>query len=186
MLYGEKYIGFHKLATIRRLILLKDSASQIEAIKLTYSMAETGRDRAMTMDEKLISLNLPNLPGPTASNLFSDNDATPSFLFLLGLLIGDGTIFVRFRLANNKEGSPIWVIALLILPQLDTDSNQNLFNKLSILLDSLGVTYTTTSTIIKTSGLSKGEDEELGEPRMKVLTIEGIDNFIKKIVPNFN
>lgn len=91
MLYGEKQIGFQRLALIRRLVQLGDTASRVEAIKLVYSMALSGRERRMTLDEKILSLNLPALPGATAvSYSFSDNDATPSFLFMLGLLIGDG------------------------------------------------------------------------------------------------
>lgn len=193
MLYGEKQIGFQRLAYIRRLVQLGGTASRVEAIKLVYSMALSGRERMMTLDEKILSLNLPALPGATAvSYSFSDNDATPSFLFMLGLLIGDGNIFVRLRLVSNKDGrcGSIWIIPMLSLYQLDTSLNKNLYDKLYKLFDSLGVTYTTTSYRINTSrGLSieGDEDRELGEkhPRMKTLVIQGIDNIMIKIVPHF-
>lgn len=117
MLYGEKQIGFQRLVYIRRLVQLGDTASRVEAIKLVYSMALSGRERRMTLDEKILSLNLPALPGATAvSYSFSDN-ATPSFLFMLGLLIGDGNIFVRLRLVSKKDGrgGSIWIIPMLCI-----------------------------------------------------------------------
>lgn len=87
MLYGEKYIGFQKLAKIRKLVQLEDTVSRVEAIKLVYTLADSGKERKMTLDEKLLSLNL-STDNTSLSNIsFTDNNSTPSFLFMLGLLI---------------------------------------------------------------------------------------------------
>lgn len=199
MLYGEKYIGFQKLAKIRKLVLLEDTVSRVEAIKLVYTLADSGKGRKMTLDEKLLSLNL-STDNTSLSNIsFTDNDSTPSFLFMLGLLIGDGSLFLRLRLV--PKSSSIWVIPMLSLYQLDTPLNENLFNKLYLLFNSMGITYTVSRNIINTKhDLMIEEEEDENEvsaairggfrirkkdSTMKYLVVQGIDNIINKLVPQF-
>ena len=189
MLYGEKYIpentryaggfggfapdnllrrfwaGFHKLAKIRKLVLLEDTVSRVEAIKLVYTLADSGKERKMTLDEKLLSLNL-STDNTSLSNIsFTDNDSTPSFLFMLGLLIGDGSLFLRLRLV--PKSSSIWIIPMLSLYQLDTPLNENLFNKLYLLFNSMGITYIVSRNIINTKHdlMIEEEDDEKGITR---------------------
>lgn len=89
-LYGEKYKGFKKLATIHALKSQPDVVSIIEVIKLVYSLAKTGRDRKIVLSAKLSELGLPYDNDPEPQNVFTDNPNIPSFLFLFGFILGDG------------------------------------------------------------------------------------------------
>lgn len=112
MLYGEKFIGFHKLSQIQSLIQLGVVfTTRVAATKLVRSTGAGGKERKITLENKLLSLNLPSSEQTFKSDsLFTDNSSIPSLLFILGLWLGDGCLFLRFRLVP-KSGS-IWIIPM--------------------------------------------------------------------------
>jgi hypothetical protein len=55
---------------------------------------------------------------------YTDNTNKLSILFLIGFILGDGTLFLRLR--NTDKGS-IWLIPTLFLPQLKNKYNTHFF-----------------------------------------------------------
>ena len=92
-IYGEKFIAFQKLVAINNLRVDSGAESKTEAVKLVYSLAQTGLDRKTTLPAQLADLGLPwdNKEEPKSS-CFEDNLKIPSFLFVLGFILGDGSI----------------------------------------------------------------------------------------------
>lgn len=113
--YSEKFMSFNKLKTIYELKsnLITDS-NKIELIALVYSLTSAGKNRKLSMEEKLRSLNLKkNFFSSEFENSFSDNQKVPSFLFVLGFLLGDGCIYLRLRLTSSGSLNIIPIINFL-------------------------------------------------------------------------
>lgn len=128
-IYGEKFIAFQKLVAINNLRVDSGAESKTEAVKLVYSLAQTGLDRKTTLPAQLADLGLPwdNKEEPKSS-CFEDNLKIPSFLFVLGFILGDGSILVRIR--HTTSGS-LNFIPMITLPQKTTKDNDHLFAMLS-------------------------------------------------------
>lgn len=138
-------------------------------------MSSSGKNRNKTLIEELKAHNLDSDLVINTINDISDNNNIPSFLFMLGFLLGDGSLYVRFRLKKCTEDlvdkNSIWFIPALSLPQINMESNINLFNKFEILFQSYNVTY----SITKSAG-----------NKSKVLIVEGPNNIFVKLLPYFN
>jgi hypothetical protein len=161
-IYGEKYIAFQKLLDIRRLtfnnLKLNKPSSQIKegivnnstdslsdlclAIHLVYDLSLDGVMRKISLSDqlKLFNINNSNIKLP----IYKDNFTTPSILFIIGFILGDGTLHLRLR--NSDKGS-IWLIPTLLLPQLKNKYNAHFFSMLDIFFKSLNIkTYITNKT----------------------------------------
>lgn len=149
-LYGEKFIAFQKLAIINDLRLDPAPQSKIEAVKLVYSLAKTGLERKTALIAQLAELDLPydNKEEPKSSGILEDNLKIPSFLFVLGFILGDGSIFVRIR--QTASGS-LNFIPMIIFPQKTTKENGHLFTMLSEFFKKLGIN---TNIVNNSSGMT--------------------------------
>ena len=79
-------------------------------------------------------LDYDNNPDP--KGVYQDNHSIPSFLFILGLLLGDGSLFVRIRqtAAGSLNFIPIFTFA-----QKTSEQNNQLFNMLGKFFLNLGI-----------------------------------------------
>jgi len=134
-------------------------------VKLVYSLAISGNKRVLSLEDQLSLWNLPydGIPEPTAK--FNDNMSLPNFPFILGFLLGDGSLFIRIRLVENS----LWLIPVLFLPQKTMESNKQFFNILNRYFKSLNIT---SNTVNNNQG-------------MTIFSVEGVENILKKLVPLF-
>jgi len=175
-IYGEKHIAFQKLSDIRRLtsnklpsqhhrtcfavprcwdsrmfsyvnILGLDPFSLALAIHIVYDLSADGVNRKLSLFDQLnlLGLNFTNIKLPT----YTDNLTTPSILFIIGFIVGEGSLHLRLR--NSDIGS-IWLIPTLLLPQLKNKYNAHFFSMLEQLFKSLD---------IKTHTVNKSKDSEI-------------------------
>lgn len=157
-MYGEKYIGFQKLQTIRELKLDADNEeSKIEIVKLVYSLSEAGRERKSLIEDKLDELGLSLLTdNDEPETRYLDNPAVPTFLFILGFLLGDGSLFIRIR---KTSGGALNFIPVLDLFQKKSESNVHFFTMMSACLTNLGcksfmMDHKTGMTSLKVEGVN--------------------------------
>lgn len=136
--YGEKYINFMKLATIYQLTALKDAVSQLEVAKLVYSLTTSSSSRVINLDSYCASQGLPYDGNPTPSHTYVDNLVVPTILFLMGVLLGDGSVRIRLRNVSERTGA-IWVIPQLVLSQLGSTMNEHFLNMYTQGFKALGV-----------------------------------------------
>lgn len=122
--YGEKYINFMKLATIHQLSALKDAVSQLEVAKLVYSLTTSSSNRIMSLDSYCASHGLAYDGNPSPSYSYVDNLVVPTILFLMGVLLGDGSVRIRLRHVSGRKGA-IWIIPQLVLSQLGSTMNEH-------------------------------------------------------------
>lgn len=163
-IYGEKLLAFHTLSIIRSLMLTGSASNLAEAITLCWSLSLYGTPRQKTLSEVLHSLGLPSVDVQPVE--FIDNNSIPSFLFILGFYLGDGTLFTRLRL--NPNGS-IWVVPMFLLAQLNTPFNKHFLNQLGLFFTIHKITFTS---------LPKGNG-------MLSFTVEGISNLLVTLLPMF-
>jgi hypothetical protein len=154
--YGEKYMAGAKLLLIATLQLSTTLSSQVEAIKLAYSLAPDGLSRNISLEDKLLlvaqkaseaqsggSLAVAVQGGirkslsSGSSSLFTatENSEPLNFEFILGFFLGDGSLYIRIR---DK------VTGLLFIPkfeikQKNTPNNLHLMRKVCDFLNSKGV-----------------------------------------------
>lgn len=199
-IYGEKYVAFQKLAEIRHLTSknistasrsysnCNDSLSDLNlAVHIVYDLSLDGRNRNLSLSEQLSLFNI--IPRKTVLPVYTDNLSTPSILFIIGFIIGDGNLFLRLR--NSDKGS-IWLIPTLTLPQLKNKYNAHFFS----LLEKF---FRAHSLNIKTYINNKNKDLEMLSPdifndetvlskdknntEMSVLTVESLDSVFYKLLP---
>ncbi len=194
MCYGEKYIGFLKLAEIRAL-MGNFQANLLEIAKLIYSMALSGVSRKTPITDLLASFNVEFDGNNQPSRTFNDNPLVPTVLFMIGFLIADGTLFLRLRFIARTGA--IQLIPLLLLPQLNTQLNAHFMSQLSALLKSLGVNYSlrvtsakSVITAIETDLITDSDKERLPDTdsmtsSMIILSVEGIYNIFNILLPLF-
>ena len=103
-------------------------------VKLVYSLTSAGKSRKLSINEKLESLNLIDSK-PELDISYPENPEAISFFFLLGFLLGDGSIYIRIRI--NKSGSPNFIPSIIFFQKSDANSKL-IYGLLSRYLDSLG------------------------------------------------
>lgn len=89
-------------------------------------MSPHGKDRKISIKEQLNIFNLDEINKPTVDIFnYKDNSNTKlSIIFIIGLIIGDGTLYLRLRKSNNNS---IWLIPTLLIPQIkDNYNDQNI------------------------------------------------------------
>lgn len=87
-------------------------------------MSPHGKDRKISIKEQLNIFNLDEINKPTVDIFnYKDNSNTKlSIIFIIGLIIGDGTLYLRLRKSNK-----IWFIPTLLIPQIkDNYNDQNI------------------------------------------------------------
>jgi hypothetical protein len=104
MLYGEKYQAILKLKEIHALkALIKDNTdnmSKVLLVSLVYSLTAHSSRYKVSLEDKLLSLGLDlallkELPVKPVS--YKENVLKPSFLFILGFFLGDGTLHLKLE-----------------------------------------------------------------------------------------
>ena len=187
LIYGEKYIAFQKLSTIRRLTtnqLKLDPSSLSLATHIVYSLSANGTDRKLSLSEQLnlFCLSPTNIEIP----IYTDNFNKTSILFIIGFILGDGTLHLRLR--NSEQGS-IWLIPALFLPQLKNKYNDHFFTILENVFKSLDISaYTINNakdsemTEILNSSTKVGTTKK-NIKEMTILTVESIQSIFEKLLP---
>ena len=87
-------------------------------------MSPHGKDRKISIKEQLNIFNLDEINKPTVDIFnYKDNSNTKlSIIFIIGLIIGDGTLYLRLRKSNK-----ICFIPTLLIPQIkDNYNDQNI------------------------------------------------------------
>ncbi|OSC96138.1 hypothetical protein PYCCODRAFT_1338128, partial [Trametes coccinea BRFM310] len=184
-IYGEKYIAFQKLFTIRHLTsnqLRLDPSSLALATTLVYSISAHGTERNLSLSDQLslFCISSTNIDIPN----YTDNYNKVSILFIIGMILGDGTLYLRLR--KSDKGS-IWVIPTLFLPKLKNKYNVHFFNILEKFFKSFD---------IKVYIINKAKDSETIEilsssanvdkyyiKEMTILTVENIHSMFEKLIP---
>lgn len=127
-----------KLATIYELKSnLTDDKSKIEVVKLVYSLAASGNERITSLPDKLKEMNLPFDGNSEPETCYLDNPLVPSFLYIFGFLLGDGSFFIRIR---QTSAGTLNFIPILSFPQSQkkSESNVHLYTMMSAFFGNLG------------------------------------------------
>lgn len=94
----------------------------------------------------------------------SENKISPSFLFILGFFLGDGTLHLKLEWKEKK--STIVIVPLFNIVQYNIESNKEIMERMTNTLNSRGIK---TSLVKSTQTFS--------------LTVKGIDNVFKSLLP---
>ena len=194
-IYGEKHIAFQKLLLIRHLTSknnMIDTQSLATAIHLMYDISLYGVNRKLSLIDQLKKLSLQNIKANMPN--FIDNFTPISIPFVIGFILGDGTLHVRLRMSD--KGS-IWIIPIVLLPQLNNKYNNHFFILLTKFFESLDIKPQITNDLSDleklgiTNTLPSIEDsiEDRGKKelyKMTFFTIEGIHNVFDKFVPSIS
>ncbi len=121
-----------KLNTIRSLMKLKDDNSRIELVKnCILQWASSGNKRLLSLQDQLSLLNLTFNGNSKPINIFNDNPILPNFPFILGFILGDGSLIHKnsfsrkFTLVNT---------CFYKLPQKSLNSNIHFFWSVKIII----------------------------------------------------
>ena len=188
LIYGEKYIAFQKLSTIRHLTsnqLRLDLSSLALATNIVYSLSAHGTERKLSLSEQLslFCISPTNIDIPN----YTDNYNKVSILFIIGMILGDGTLHLRLR--KSDKGS-IWVIPTLFLPQLKNKYSVHFFSILENFFKSFEIkVYTVNnakdSETIEIISSSTNVDKD-NIKKLTILTVESIHSMFKKLIPMMN
>lgn len=169
MLYGAKYEAIQKLIKIYELNNLiknnSDKMLKVLLIKLAYSLtAHTSRYKLSLID-KLISLNIdPVLLDKLSDISYSENTVSPSFLFILGFFLGDGSL--HLKLEWRDKNSTVVIIPLFNIIQSNVKYNKEIMEIMTNFLNNFGLK----------AHLIEGN-------KTFNLTIKGIDNVFNNLFP---
>lgn len=185
LIYGEKYIAFQKLSTIRYLTsnhLKLDPSSLCLGTHIVYSISANGTERKLSLSEQLSLFCI----SPTNRDIpnYTDNFNKVTILFIIGLILGDGTLHLRLR--KSDMGS-IWLIPTLFIPQLKNKYNAHFFSILESFFKSFDINVYTVNnakdseTLDILSSSAKVDKENIKE--MTILTVESIHSMFEKLIP---
>lgn len=161
--FGEKFTAMAKLVDI---YTLQGSTSQADRIKfmwLVYNLTTAlNAVRRVPLQAYLDRINLAhgttfNMPDYSVS--YPDNSAVAmSFMFVLGLFLGDGNIYIRMRDAGNG----VMLIPIFRITQSNTVANVRLMELVADCLVSVGLNaklfYETHYVGVKAEGLNAFTD----------------------------
>jgi hypothetical protein len=176
MLYGAKYQAIFKLKKIYELINLikKDSnldivnMNKVLIVKLAYSLTAHSSRYKLSIEDKLKSLNLDlSLLMKVPELKFSENNLKPSFLFILGFFLGDGTLHLKLEWKHSN--SSIVIVPLFNVVQSNVESNLLMFEKMRDTLKDMNLKASLTHS-------SKALE----------LTVKGMDNIFKSLFELLN
>lgn len=169
MLYGEKYRAILKLNKIyalkNHIKQTSDNMSKVHLVSLVYSLTGYSSNYKVSLDEKLLSLGLdPALLKELPKVSYKDNAIKPSFLFILGFFLGDGTL--HLKLEWKEKNSTVVICPLFNIVQSNAESNKYIMERMTDTLNALN---------IKTS-LEKSATTY-------TLTVKGINNVFNSLIP---
>jgi hypothetical protein len=169
MQYGEKYRAIFKLKKIYKLKnYIKDTSdnmSKVILVSLVYSLTAHSPRYKVSLEDKLLSLGLyPGLLKELPKVSYKENVIKPSFLFILGFFLGDGTL--HLKLEWKEKNSTVVIIPLFNILQSNVESNRHIMEIMTNTLNALN---------IKTS-LDKGANTY-------TLTVKGINNVFNSLFP---
>ena len=184
-IYGEKFVAFQKLSTIRQLTskqLYLDPSSLALAVHLVYSISAYGVVRKLSLLEQLslFCISPTNIDIPN----YTDNYKKVTILFIIGMILGDGTLHLRLR--NSDKGS-IWLIPALFIPQLKNKYSVHFFSLLEDFFKSREIKVYTVNNAkdpefldILSSSTNLDRDNI---KKMTILTVEGIQSMFNLLIP---
>lgn len=169
MLYGAKYQAIHKLKKIYELknLIKKNSDDMYKVLLISnaYSLTAHSSRYKLSIQDKVVSLNLdPVLLKKVPSINNPENKISPSFLFIFGFFLGDGTL--HLKLEWKQKNSTVVIIPLFNIIQSNVESNKQIMEIMTNTLNSMGIK---TSLVKSTKTLT--------------LTVKGIDNVFKSLFP---
>jgi hypothetical protein len=157
------------------------------ATHLVYSLSADGKNRNLSLYDQLELLgykfNKIELPK------YKDNNKKVSIFFIIGFILGDGTLYLRLR--NSDKGS-IWLIPTLLLPQTKNKYNAHFFSILEEFFKSNNInTYTInkskdteTLDILNESILLPQHSKSTENIKeMSILTVESINSIFNQFLP---
>lgn len=152
MLYGAKFQAVKKLEKIYKLsCLIKNSGAcslnsengdknKVLLIKLAYSLTAHSARYKVSIQDKLLSLNLdPALLTivQIPDSILSENNISPSFLFILGFFLGDGNL--HLKLEWKISNSTIVIIPVFSIAQSNVESNTHVMEIMTTTLNNMGL-----------------------------------------------
>lgn len=169
MLYGAKYQAIRKLKKIYALKNLikrnSDDMHKVSLISIAYSLTAHSSRYKLSIKDKVVSLNLdPVLLKRVPSINIPEKKISPSFLFILGFFLGDGTL--HLKLEWKQKNSTIVIVPLFNIVQSNVKSNKEIMEIMTNTLNIMGIK---TSLVKSTKTIS--------------LTVKGIDNVFKSLLP---
>jgi len=134
--YGEKYVNFQKLSYIYNAIndknFVKSNESIAELVDIRYNMNISGSIRKSTKKELMDRFNINISDGTVYNRKVWNDNLLPIFIpFVIGMIVGDGTMFIRLR----DTGKSIWSIPTISIYQTETKMNIQLMLKIKDFLE---------------------------------------------------
>lgn len=168
--YGEKFTAMAKLLRLAKLVQSDTVSAKFETICLVYSLSPGGRNRLVSLREKLLScidetsinLTQKSLSAELDSKNYPENTAYINICFIMGFFLGDGCLYIRIR--DKQTG-------LTFVPKFEI-KQKNIPSSLHLM------------KLICEFFHKKGIEASLRTDKHYVLgIIEGIDNVCSKLLP---
>lgn len=142
MLYGEKHQAILKLKEIYALkINIKhnsDNVSKVLLVSIAYSLTGYSSRYKVSLEDKLLSLGLdPVLLKELPKVSYKENVIKPSFLFILGFFLGDGTLHLKIEW--KEKNSTVVIVPLFNIVQSNVESNKYIMEKMTNTLNALNI-----------------------------------------------
>ena len=139
--------------------------SKVLLVSLVYSLTAHSSRYKVSLEDKLLSLDLDlGLLKELPKVSYKENDIKPSFLFILGFFLGDGTL--HLKLEWKEQNSTVVIVPLFNILQSNVESNRHIMENMTNTLNAIN---------IKTS-LDKGA-------KTYTLTVKGINNVFNSLFP---
>lgn len=119
-----------------------DPSSLALATHLVYELSKDEVNRKLSLLEQLNLFGLTNITVKLPN--YTDNPEKLSILFIIGFILGDGTLHLRLR--KSKTGS-IWLIPTLFLPQLKNKYSAHFFSSLQNFFESMNIKFYTVNNV---------------------------------------
>lgn len=142
MQYGEKYSAILKLKKIYELKnYIKDNSdniSKVFLVNLVYSLTAHSPRYKISLEDKLHSLDLNSaLLKELPKVSYKENKIKPSFLFVLGFFLGDGTLHLKLEWKNKN--STIVIVPIFNILQSNVESNKHIMEIMVNTLNTLNI-----------------------------------------------
>lgn len=142
MLYGEKHQAIFKLKEIYALKKYikhnSDNLSKVRLVSLAYSLNGYSSRYKVSLEDKLLSLGLDTgLLKELPKVSYKENVIKPSFLFILGFFLGDGTLHLKMEW--KEKNSTVVIVPLFNIVQSKIESNKYIMETMTNTLNDLNI-----------------------------------------------
>lgn len=146
MLYGLKFLAIQKMQRIYELVqLIKVETNaatlnllKLELVTLVYSLtSESANRRLLSFEEFLFNNSIAQASISVFTPTVPENGYRPSFLWIMGFFLGDGSLFVSLKWLTAK--ATINVIPTFTLRQAALPYNIHFMELISAVLTELGI-----------------------------------------------